>query len=361
MQLTSHLRQRAGFVTGRPLAGCILFAIAVSGGPAIRLGADHATKTAAGRGAQTASTPRAVLWREPTDIESRNLFYGPGGASHQPHGPFTFVKEDLSGSSPKFTVVDDRGVRWKMKLGDEARPETVASRFLWAVGYFADEDYFLRDAQITQMPLRVHRGRKLIGADGSVHNVRLKREAGDRQQLGDWRWRDNPFNGTRELNGLRVLMAVINNWDLKDVNNACYTNKRVTTSPPVLNCEAKDVGSSFGSPGLERTNAASKGNLREYARSRFITKVTATEVNFDVPRRAAWIVLGNPGQFFSRLPLRWIGRGIPRADARWMGRLLARLSSRQLDNAFRAAGYSRSDIEGFTAVLKSRIAQLNGL
>jgi hypothetical protein len=62
-----------------------------------------------------------------------------------------------------------------------------------------------------------------------------------------------------------------------------------------------------------------------------------------------------------RLRLRWIGRQIPREDARWMGHLLAQLSSNQICDAFKAAGYSTSEIDGFTAVLESRIAQLNQL
>ena len=45
-----------------------------------------------------------VLWREPKDIDGRNLFYGPGGVEHQPHGTFTFVREDLDGSKPKSTT-----------------------------------------------------------------------------------------------------------------------------------------------------------------------------------------------------------------------------------------------------------------
>ena len=32
----------------------------------------------------------AVLWREPGDIASRNLFYGPGGETHALRGTFTF-------------------------------------------------------------------------------------------------------------------------------------------------------------------------------------------------------------------------------------------------------------------------------
>src|SRR4029077_19441597 len=50
----------------------------------------------------------AVLWREPEDIGSRDLFYGPGGEGHQPRrAVFAFIKEDLDGSNPKFVVRDD--------------------------------------------------------------------------------------------------------------------------------------------------------------------------------------------------------------------------------------------------------------
>ena len=53
---------------------------------------------------------------------------------------------------------DENGVRWRVKLGPEARPETVATRLLWAPGYFANEDYFLRNLRVEDMkPLK--RGR----------------------------------------------------------------------------------------------------------------------------------------------------------------------------------------------------------
>src|SRR6266478_6526249 len=151
----------------------------------------------------------AVLWRDPTDIASRNLFYGPGAKEHQPRGSFTFVKEDLDGTSPKFVVEDQDGVRWKVKLGAEARPETVASRLVWAAGYSANEDYFLPELRVVKMPPRLHRGRKYIAPDGSVYAARLKRYLEGEEKLGNWAWTDNPFAGTRELNGLRVIMALI--------------------------------------------------------------------------------------------------------------------------------------------------------
>src|SRR5689334_12824532 len=74
----------------------------------------------------------AVLWREPTNIRTRNLFYGPGGKEHEPKAPYRFEKEDLGGTNPKFDVTDANGVRWGVKLGPEAESETAASRLVWA-------------------------------------------------------------------------------------------------------------------------------------------------------------------------------------------------------------------------------------
>src|SRR6185436_6500548 len=61
--------------------------------------------------AEIAGEGPAVLWREPKDISSLNLFYGIGGKEHEPRGPFTFVKEDLDGSRPKYVVEDQSGTK----------------------------------------------------------------------------------------------------------------------------------------------------------------------------------------------------------------------------------------------------------
>ena len=61
----------------------------------------------------------AVVWHDPGDVSTLNLFYGAGGQDHAPDptGKFTFMKEDMEGTSPKFEVEDDKGVQWKVKLG----------------------------------------------------------------------------------------------------------------------------------------------------------------------------------------------------------------------------------------------------
>ena len=68
------------------------------------------------------------------------------------------MSEDPDDTNPKYAVRDEDGVKWKIKLGAEARPETVASRLVWAVGYHADEDYFLPEDGVTGLPGRLHRG-----------------------------------------------------------------------------------------------------------------------------------------------------------------------------------------------------------
>lgn len=338
------------------LAGAILLAPGTS-----KAKKSDKTTTAPG---EITSIEGATLWRQPDDIPSRNLFYGPGGKEHEPHGTFKFVKEDLEGSNPKFVVEDQDGVKWKVKLGAEAKPETVASRFVWAVGYFANEDYFLANVHVEDMPAHLQRKHadKFIQPDGSMNDVRLKREIAGEKKVGIWHWRHDPFKGTREYNGLRVLMAVINNWDLKDQNNAIYKEKRsAERDAPEVVYRISDLGATFGSTNLRRTHEESKGNLDAYRKSKFIRDIEADYVDFNVPSRPAVVVLVNPHEFFTRLHLEWIGRRIPLADAKWMGRLLAQLSPAQIRDAFRSASYSSEDTEGFSRIVESRIAQLNDL
>jgi hypothetical protein len=294
------------------------------------------------------------LWQAPTDISSRNLFYGPGGARKQPGRVFKFIKEDLGGSNPKFIVEDENRVKWKVKLGDEAQPETAASRIVWAAGYHADVEYLVRVLHVSGLPGRLSRGANLIQPDGTVRNARLKRE-GDKRKVGTWRWRKAPFEGTREFNGLRVLMALIDNWDLKDENNGIYEQHGLRIY------EVSDLGASFGTTGVLLAKDKAKGNLRSFKTSKFVTKVTNEDVKFGTPSLPSLPYVFSFWDYARRARLRWIGRQIKRADAKWIGGILAQLSTKQIEDAFRAAGYSPSEIEGFSTVLEQRIKELNAL
>jgi hypothetical protein len=231
----------------------------------------------------------------------------------------------------------------------------VASRFVWAVGYYADEDYFLPDFRVEGMPPHLHRGADRVSPDGSMHDVRLKRYLKDEVKIGNWSWLADPFTGTREWNGLRVMMALIDNWDLKDVNNAIYDRQGTRVYL------VSDLGASFATTSRRFTRAESKGNLGAYEDAKFITHMTPESINFGTPSRPAMIHIAEVSDFKQRVDMEWIGKSIPRADAKWVGDLLAQLTPEQLQSAFRAAGYSQQEIDGFVAVVQERIAELKRL
>jgi hypothetical protein len=345
------------------LAASLLLALPLSGIP---IGLVAQTQQTQGITESTSAQP--VLWRQPENIATRDLFYGPGGKANAPEQlQFTFVKEDNDGSNPKFDVRDSKGTLWKVKLGTEARPETVATRLVWAVGYHADEDYLLQEATIAEMPTRLKRGQDFVNPGGVIHNGRFERVLQGQRRVGEWRWKKNPHTGTRELNGLRVVMALINNWDLKDSNNTVVeddSGDRVGL--PNSGGQAQvflisDLGATFGSPGFSWPHSKSRGNLKAFAGSKFINRVTDQYVDFKAPARPALIRAVALPDFIGRLKIRWLGRRIPRTDVQWISELLGQLSSKQIRDAFRAAGYGPDEVEGYSRVIESRIADLKKL
>jgi hypothetical protein len=206
------------------------------------------------------------------------------------------------------------------------------------------------------MPGHLHRGQH--EPQGTAHDVQVKRCLDGEKKLGIWKWSDNPFSSTRELNGLRVMMTLINNWDLKDDNNSIYHEKQAEGSGAENIYMVSDIGASFGSTGLDWTQNLSKGNLKSYSHSKFISKVTRQYVDFNVPTRASIINIFDPPEYVMRLQLRWIGKRIPCDDVHWIGQLLAQLSPGQIRDAFRAAGYAPDEVEAFAKVVENRIADL---
>jgi len=301
--------------------------------------------------AEAQSLP-AALWRDPGDVSALDLMGGPGGRDNAPKsgGHYTFVKEDLNGTSTKFYIRDADGVEWLAKIGEEARPETAATRLVWAMGYFADEDYFVDSIHVEDMPKLSHgKDRKHIQKD--VPNVRLKRQNSGEKSIGNWSWYDNPFVGTREFNGLRVMMALLNNWDLKEVNNKIY---------PVDGARefvVSDLGASFGRTGAVTTR--SKGKLRDYQHSKFIVKSTPELISFKMSTRPSFVLKPFEHQNYeARARMETITKNIPRADVQWIGAQLSRLTPEQIRDSFRAAGFAPDVVDGYAKTMEVRISAL---
>ena len=304
--------------------------------------------------AENASTLPAVIWRDPGDVASLNLLYGAGGRQHAPNpkGTFTFVKEDMEATSPKFEIKDEQGVRWRVKLGEEPEAETAATRFLWAAGYFVDEDYYMAEFKVTGIPA-LHRGGKFVSADGTVHRARLERELTEAKKVGTWDWFDNPFLDTRELNGLRVMMSLMNNWDLSQANNSIEDiggERRYLVA---------DVGATFGNTGNSLTR--SKSVPKDYADSTFIENTTSDFIDFVLHSRPFFLSAINVPNYRDRTRMEQVTKHIPRADARWLGQRLSRLSEKQIRDGFRAAGYTHEELEMYTQAMRKRIAELGAM
>jgi hypothetical protein len=329
---------------------CAILVLAVA---ALSANGTTQKKQAGASKAAAANLPDRI-WRDPGAMASLDLTYGAGGKAHAPDpmGTFTFVGEDPAATNPKFDVADDQGVQWKVKLGPEASAETAATRFLWAAGYFADEDYYMEDLTVKGLPT-LRRGQNFVSSGGIVHGARLERKRTAVKKLGDWDWFDNPFLGQRELNGLRVMMSLLNNWDLKQVNNSIY----------VVDGErhyvVSDAGATFGNTGNALTR--SKGKPEEYEDSKFIAKVAPEFIDFVLHSRPFFMGAVQSSNYRDRTRMELITRHIPRADARRLGRRLSVLTDDQIGDAFRAAGYGAADVEVLTRVMRTRIAALQAL
>jgi hypothetical protein len=299
--------------------------------------------------AQAAS---AAIWHDRGLTSALDLATGPGGIDREPGTDFTFVKESISGTSPKFDVVDAHGTKWKVKLGEEARSESAAARLLWAAGYTVDEDYYRPQIRVRGLP-RLVRGREFVTDGEMVRGARLKRDvpAGDSIT---WDWYANPFIGTREFNGLRVMMALVNNWDLKAINNTASG-----TSTGGGQYSVTDLGATFGRTGNSLNR--SKGILKDYATSTFIERVTPTYVDFRISSRPFFLSVINFRNYRFRTRMQSVGKRVPIADARWIGDRLGDLSVEQISDSFRAAGFPADDADAYARVVMERIAALERL
>lgn len=358
----------------------IAFALAVSilpGTPRLRASASQeeskTEKSAKGseskkqakkeRRAEAANALPAVLWRDPGDIASLNLLNGAGGAKDapDPHADYAFTDEDMGGTSTKFYVKDTNGVKWLVKLGAEAKPETAATRLVWAMGYFTDEDYFLPQIRVQGLPkLR----RKMFGASlktGVVPNVRLKRQGEGTKKVENWEWFDNPFVGTRELNGLRVLMGLIDDWDLTTDNNKVYVTDEER------HYVVSDLGATFGKTGWPPSHVplfphATKDVLKDYEHSRFIRASTGDTLTLEMHTKAPSFIRRFDRKYFNKYKeIEHVEQDIPIPDAQWIGGLLARLTPQQIRDAFRAGGLNPEESDAFAKVVEKRIAALNQL
>ena len=271
----------------------------------------------------------SVLWRDPGDVASLNLLLGPGGDEMKPDvTKVTFITEEKDGWSKKYRVRDGSGREWVAKIGVEAQPETAATRLLWAVGYTTDITYLVPSVTIEGM--------------GTFENVRFEARDKKIKRLGEWKWDHNPFAGTMELQGLKTMMVLIGNWDIKDSNNRILRVRNEQTGDVELRYIVSDLGATLGKTGGIITR--SRNEPTDFAKTKFVDSVKNNRVDFHYSGKRKDVL-----------------NGITIDQARWIGQLLSRLSDEQVRDAFRAANYRPEEVEMLAGTVRARITQLVAL
>jgi hypothetical protein len=272
-----------------------------------------------------------LLWREPVDIASRNLYLGPGGEALKPNlSKVVLVEEKESGAdSLKFRVRDGSNREWVVKVGGEARAETAAGRLVWAAGYYTDISYLAPRVEIE--------------SKGVFENARFEARSKGVKRLDEWLWDDNPFVGTQELQGLKVLLALLDNWNLKNENNKILYVRDDEAGGSELRYIISDLDTKLDKTG-KVSGLWARSKDEGILKIRLIDRVKDGLVQFDYG-----------GRHKERLSDITVGQ------ARWIGGWLAKLSDQQVIDACRAGNYSPEESRTLAAAVRARINELINL
>jgi hypothetical protein len=294
---------------------------------------------------------RHRLWREPSHADSDDLRFGPGGSEGMPAPPFRFVEEHLTGSHPCVAVRDARDRLWRVKWGYEARPEAFAARVVHALGYFAEITHYVPRGVIDACgPLS--RARSCIDASGVFTEARFEREDRGIRMLFDehsWSWDDNPFIGTKQLSGLKIVNMLLSTWDTKDRrdvsrgSNTAIFEYRVSRWAREARYLITDWGGAMGKWG---SNIVSRGRWDPAG-------FEAQTPQFVIGVRGGWVNFGYQGQRTAE-----ITRGITVEHVEWFHHYARRLTYDSLHEGLLACGATEEEAIRFAGALVDRIRQL---
>jgi hypothetical protein len=268
----------------------------------------------------------AELWVRPDP--GRDLFYGVGGKALAPDPSlrYTVVEIKRTGFSRGYTLKDPDGKEWSAKFPPEAPTEVTASRLLWGIGYHQPPIYYVAEWNAAKAP-----------SPNPQLPARFREKSPNLKGLDatdPWSYYRNPFVGTRELNGLLVVHAMLGNSDLKEQQNVLYT-----LTEPYEGAKrwyvARDLGQSFGRTGVLD---APRGDIAVFEQTPFIRGVAGGRVKFDYRGRHKVLF-----------------ENISPADVRWACEQLKRLTDDQWQDAFRAGGFPKGLADRFIRRMKQKI------
>jgi hypothetical protein len=239
-----------------------------------------------------------------------------------------------------------------VKWGDEVRSETFAVRFAWACGYFAEITYFVPSGVI-EGAADLSRARQCISAEtGAFCDARFELDDPAVKKMFEehsWAWDDNPFIGTPQLSGLKIVVMLLSNWDTKDRrdvargSNTAIFEHRVSRWRREARYLLTDWGGSMGHWGA---NIATRGrwNVLGYEEQtpQFVTGMQDGLVAFGYTGQRTADIAGN----------------IPIDHVRWLRPYVSRVTESFLRQALSVSGATEDEQARFARALFARIRQL---
>jgi hypothetical protein len=288
-----------------------------------------------------------VLWKDPGAVENINFDHAAGGLSQPPREPFYFLAERYGGSSPKVLVRDSASIQWRVKGGYETRSESFVTRLVAALGYYANPVWFISSGKMTGV-ISLKRAAGFIHTDGSFPEAAFEQRDKNLRRLSqDWLWTTNPFLRTHELNGLKIIMMLVSNWDNKDARERhegsnTGISERDAAGRIRLIYHVTDWGQALGAWGAE-----------PQPKGWDCSKFTAQTASFVQGRAGQYVRFGYVGRHTDDFK-----NDITIEDVRWLLQYLGPLSDVQLQHGLKASGATPAEVACFGAQLRERINQL---
>lgn len=265
------------------------------------------------------------MWQDPAALSRED--------KGSPAPPFRFEREETGGTKPKVVVRDANGVAWYVKFGYEAKPETFASRIVRSAGYFAPISYYLAQGEIQGVtPDKLKRAAKAIDSSGRFRDARFSREL-DMVEGEKWTLDESGLKGSKELSGLKLIVMLTSNWDIKFPNFAVIRQ----AGQPMF--AITDWGQTFGAPDMK-----SQWNCKQYSD---VTKSWTDGVE------DGYLYLRFGGEMDNV-----ITNGIRVEHARWLLGVLSGLSESRIREFAKMAGATPEESSCFATAFLQRVGSL---
>lgn len=303
------------------------------------------TSVAAAQGA------KPVLWRDPGAIEKLDLGGSLDARVQPPKPPFTFLREDTSGTQPKVFIKDVNGATWDVKFGFEVKSEAFSWRIVRAAGYFLEPCFYVASGRFDRYR-PILRKSSSLQSDGSFADARFQWRSPDYRFIRgkSWSWKSNPFRGTPELNGLKILLMLLSNYDNKDslVGAAGGPNTGIfeqnVNGRKQLIYAFTDWGATMGRWGDKR--GQTDWNCNDF---------TAQDGALVQGVKGGNVLFGYEGH------MPGFNDRITTSDVGWLMQYLGRISDDQIRAALRASGATTTETDCFARALRARIEALRAV